>query len=43
MNCIDFFVKNTKNQIRGKTSGFINTNPIFFENLYILLEFVNIE
>ena len=25
-----FFVKNIKTQIRGKTSGFVNTNPFFF-------------
>ena len=34
-----FFVKNTKTQIRGKTSGFVNTNPkilkicLFYLNL----------
>ena len=39
---MDFFVKNTKAQIRVKTSGFVNTNPREFENLYILLGFINI-
>ena len=38
---MDFFVKNTKAQIRRKTSGFVNTNPRKFENLYILLGFIN--
>lgn len=38
---MDFFVKNTKTQIQGKTSGFVNTNPREFENLYILLGFIN--
>ena len=28
---IDFFVKNTKTQIREKTFGFVNTNPKFFK------------
>ena len=42
MDCIDFFVKNTKIQIRRKISEFINTNPIFLKKLYILLGFVNI-
>ena len=38
---MDFFVKNTNVQIRGKTSGFVNTNPREFENLYILIRFIN--
>ena len=38
---MNFFVKNTKAQIRGTTSGFVNTNPREFENLYILLRFIN--
>ena len=39
---MDFFVKNTKAQIRRKTSGFVNTNNAReFENLYILLGFIN--
>ena len=38
---MDFFVKNTKVRIRGKTSRFVNTNPGEFENLYSLLEFIN--
>ena len=37
---MDFVVKNTQTQIRGKTSRFVNTNPREFENLYILLEFI---
>ena len=40
---MDFFVKNTNAQIRGKISGFVNTNPREFKNLYILLEFINTE
>ena len=40
---MDFFVKNTKTQIRGTTSGFVNTNSREFENLYILLGFINKE
>ena len=28
-------------QIGGKTSRFVNTNPREFENLYILLGFIN--
>ena len=36
------FVKNTKAQIRGKTSGFVNINPREFKNLYTLLGFINI-
>ena len=39
---MDFFVKNTNAQIREKTSGFVNTNPREFENLYILLKFIDI-
>ena len=27
MDLFGFFVKNTKTQIREKTSGFVNTNP----------------
>ena len=38
---MDFFVKNTKAQIRRKTSGFVNAYPRKFENLYILLRFIN--
>ena len=38
---MDFFVKNTKSQIREKTSGFVNTNPKKFKNMYILLGFIN--
>ena len=38
---LDFFVKNTNTQIRGKTSGFVNTNPKKCKNLYILLGFIN--
>ena len=42
MDLHGFFVKNTKTQIWGKTSGFVSTNPREFENLYILLGFINI-
>ena len=38
---MDLFVKNTKTQIRGKTSGFVNTSPRKFENLDVLLGFIN--
>lgn len=38
---MDFFVKNTKVQIRRKISGFLNINPRKFENLYILIGFIN--
>ena len=42
MDFLDFFVKNTKTQIRRKASGFVNTNPKKIKNLYILLGFINI-
>ena len=38
---MNFFVKNTKAQIRRKTSRFVNNNLRKFENLYILLRFIN--